>query len=148
MSSSFYSVLSIRTVNIKIPERTEEVSSWRCWQSRDWKMWTEEQGQKPSSLCKVSSIGFLGNVWCWSTEQTVLQKGGLCCMGSAELGQWSSWVLSSIFGPIPCTSGPGHKARLLKCSDSGYLSMLVGPYLEAAPTTEQEDVKGCDSRKR
>lgn len=64
--------------------------------------------------------------------------GGICRAGTVV-------QLSFIFGPVPSASGPGHKGRVLKCSDSGYLSVLVGPYLSAGPTREQEDVEGSDS---
>lgn len=100
------------------------------------KMWSEDQGQKPSSLHNVSPIDFLGNVWCWSPEQTVLH-GGICRPGtvvqvSAELHLWPYCLY---FRTRAQGKGPEVQWQWV-C-----LSGIVGPYLEAVPTTEQEMLK-------
>lgn len=116
----FNSVPSFRTVNIKItlvpcflwpifPERTEDPSSWTSWPCWALERWTEGQGQKPSSLCNISACRFPGGC-------LMLESWAGCA--ATGLGWWPSWVLSFIFGPFPCPSGPGHKAGALEHIDS------------------------------
>lgn len=103
-----------------------------------WKCGLKGRARNPTA-CATSALQVpCRGAWSSSLEQTVLPKGGLChTEGSAGLGWWPSWVLSFVLSPFPCPSGPGHKARALKHTDSRYLLVLVGPCLGGALTTKQ-----------